>query len=73
MAVLLGSAASVLLKRLGLFYAAAEGIGFLLAALVAWPWARQQAVERGTEARFWVWIAWWIGGAIVGIAIRVSL
>lgn len=73
-AVVSGSAAAILLKQLGVFYALAEASGFLVGGLIGWLWARQSAPAsgHGRTRRFWIWSAWWVAGALVGAAIRVT-
>lgn len=71
--MILGIATAVILKQLGVFYAFAEGSGFLVGGLVGWLWARQREVRSGSGTRrFWIWTVCWGAGALVGIAIRTA-
>lgn len=73
-AVVLGIATAVVLKQLGVFYAFAEGSGFLVGGLVGWLWVRQRVIPSDKERtrRFWTWTVWWVTAALVGVAIRIA-
>lgn len=73
-AVLLGTATSVILKRLGVFDAFAEASGFSVGAMVTWLWAKQwvRPSESGWSYSFATWSAIWIAPAFLVAALRIA-
>lgn len=73
-AVLCGVATAIVLKQFGVYYAFAEGIGFLVGSLTGWFWVKHAETVTDTgRPRFSTWAAWCTAAALVGFVVRISL